>query len=32
MKMNPTESEWLETTPGERFMIRTSSGDTGGAY
>jgi quercetin dioxygenase-like cupin family protein len=32
MKMNPTESEWLETTPGERFMIRTTSGDTGGAY
>jgi quercetin dioxygenase-like cupin family protein len=31
-KMNPTESEWLETTPGEQFMIRTSSEDTGGAY
>jgi quercetin dioxygenase-like cupin family protein len=24
--------EWLETTPGERFRIRTSSGDTDGAY
>ena len=32
MKMNPTESEWLETTPGERFKIQTSSSDTGGAY
>ena len=32
MEMNPTKSEWLETTPGERFMIRTPSADTGGAY
>jgi quercetin dioxygenase-like cupin family protein len=32
MKMNPTGSEWLETTPGERFKIQTSSSDTGGAY
>src|SRR6516225_3079082 len=32
MKMNPTEREWLETTPGERFKIQTSSSDTGGAY
>ncbi|WP_424630398.1 cupin domain-containing protein [Bradyrhizobium sp. SYSU BS000235] len=26
------ESGWLETTPGERFKIQTSSTDTGGAY
>jgi len=26
------EGEWLETTPGERFRIRTSSSDTSGAY
>jgi hypothetical protein len=30
--MNPVEREWLETTPGERFKIQTSSSDTGGAY
>ena len=30
--MSATETEWLETTPGERFKIRTSSSDTGGAY
>jgi quercetin dioxygenase-like cupin family protein len=27
-----TESEWLETTPGERFKVRTSANDTGGMY
>ena len=32
MKTNPTESEWLETTPGERFKIQTSTAETGGAY
>ena len=32
MKMNQTEREWLETTPGERFMVRTSASDTGGAF
>jgi quercetin dioxygenase-like cupin family protein len=32
MKTNPTKNEWLETTPGERFRIRTSCGDTDGAY
>jgi quercetin dioxygenase-like cupin family protein len=32
IKMQPMEGEWLETTPGERFKIRTSSSDTGGAY
>lgn len=26
------ENQWLETTPGERFKIQTSSLDTGGAY
>jgi mannose-6-phosphate isomerase-like protein (cupin superfamily) len=31
-KMHPIEGGWLETTPGERFKIRTSSSDTGGAY
>jgi quercetin dioxygenase-like cupin family protein len=30
--MNPVERQWLETTPGERFKIQTSSSDTGGAY
>jgi quercetin dioxygenase-like cupin family protein len=28
--MKPAEGEWLETMPGERFKIRTSS--SGGAY
>jgi mannose-6-phosphate isomerase-like protein (cupin superfamily) len=32
MEMKPTKGEWLETTPGERFKIRTSSADTSGAY
>ena len=32
MEQSNVESEWLETTPGERFKIQTSSGDTGGAY
>lgn len=27
-----TQSGWLETTPGERFRVQTSSIDTGGAY
>jgi quercetin dioxygenase-like cupin family protein len=30
--MKPAEGKWLETTPGERFKIQTSSSDTGGAY
>jgi quercetin dioxygenase-like cupin family protein len=34
--MKPTDSAtergWLETTPGERFSIRTSSSETDGAY
>ena len=30
--MNPAESEWLETMPGERFIVRTPSSDTGGSY
>jgi len=30
---NATErDQWMETTPGERFRIQTSSLDTGGAY
>jgi mannose-6-phosphate isomerase-like protein (cupin superfamily) len=32
MEMKPTKGEWLETTPGERFKIQTSSADTGGRY
>jgi quercetin dioxygenase-like cupin family protein len=32
MALSNVESEWLETTPGERFKIQTSSSDTGGAY
>lgn len=32
MASSNVESEWLETTPGERFRIRISSSDTGGAY
>jgi hypothetical protein len=32
MALSNVESEWLETTPGERFKIQTSSRDAGGAY
>jgi mannose-6-phosphate isomerase-like protein (cupin superfamily) len=32
MALSNVESAWLETTPGERFRIQTSSIDTGGAY
>jgi mannose-6-phosphate isomerase-like protein (cupin superfamily) len=32
MAPSNVESEWLETTPGERFKIQTSSSYTGGAY
>ena len=32
MNVNLAESEWLETTPGERFKIRTSATDTDGTY
>jgi quercetin dioxygenase-like cupin family protein len=27
-----SSDEWLEVTPGERFMIRTSAAETNGAY
>jgi hypothetical protein len=27
-----TTSEWLQTRPGERCLIRVSAGDTSGAY
>ncbi len=30
MALSNVESEWLETTAGERFKIQTSSRDTGG--
>jgi quercetin dioxygenase-like cupin family protein len=30
--MKSTEGEWLQTMPGERFKIQTSSRDTDGAY
>ena len=30
--MKNAQGDWLETTPGERFKIQTSSSDTGGAY
>ena len=32
MKIDPPEGEWLEVRTGERFKIKTSSGDTGGKY
>jgi quercetin dioxygenase-like cupin family protein len=32
MAPSNVEREWLETTPGERFKIQTSSSDTSGAY
>jgi mannose-6-phosphate isomerase-like protein (cupin superfamily) len=32
MARSNEKSEWLETMPGERFRIQTSSTDTGGAF